>query len=123
VVLYMAAVFALSAQPRLPDVPGGLNDKQAHGITYGGLSVLAVRALAGGSLSAATPAAAAGGWAIATLYGVTDEWHQSFVDGRTADVMDFAADSAGAAVGAAALWSWGIILRLRRDRRRPARPS
>jgi VanZ family protein len=35
---------------------------------------------------------------FATLYAVTDEFHQWFVPGRHADVWDVAADAAGALV-------------------------
>ncbi len=34
--------------------------------------------------------------AIATLYGLSDEFHQSFVPGRSPDVLDVLADSVGA---------------------------
>jgi VanZ like family len=33
---------------------------------------------------------------IASLYGITDEFHQSFVPGRSPDVLDWLADTAGA---------------------------
>jgi VanZ family protein len=33
-----------------------------------------------------------------SLYGVSDEWHQSFVEGRTSDSMDWLADTVGATV-------------------------
>ena len=33
---------------------------------------------------------------IASLYGITDEWHQSFIAGRDASVWDWAADTVGA---------------------------
>jgi len=31
-----------------------------------------------------------------SLYGASDEWHQSFVEGRSSDVMDWLADTSGA---------------------------
>ncbi len=34
-----------------------------------------------------------------TVYGVSDEWHQSFVAGRNADVADVVADLAGSVIG------------------------
>lgn len=39
---------------------------------------------------------------VASLYGVVDEVHQSFIVGRDANVMDWAADTAGAALVAVA---------------------
>jgi VanZ family protein len=36
---------------------------------------------------------------LCLLYGLTDEYHQSFVPGRTPDVMDLRNDTIGAAVG------------------------
>ena len=38
-----------------------------------------------------------------SFYGATDEWHQSFVPGRDADVRDLVADAVGAAL--ASPWS------------------
>lgn len=37
-------------------------------------------------------------WLLATLYGATDEFHQSFVPGRGAWIVDVGIDSAGAAL-------------------------
>ena len=34
-----------------------------------------------------------------SLYGLSDEWHQSFVAGRCADINDWFADSLGAVIG------------------------
>lgn len=45
--------------------------------------------------------------AIAVLFAVTDEWHQSFVPSRQGQVTDVLFDSAGAAFGMLALWGWG----------------
>lgn len=33
-----------------------------------------------------------------SLYGLTDEWHQSFVPGRDADILDWFADTLGATI-------------------------
>jgi len=41
-------------------------------------------------------------WALATLYAVGDEWHQSFVPSRSASGLDVSIDSFGAICGA--LW-------------------
>ena len=38
-----------------------------------------------------------------SLYGASDEFHQSFVPGRTPDVVDWATDTIGAGVGIAAI--------------------
>jgi hypothetical protein len=39
------------------------------------------------------------GIVLATLYGLSDEWHQSFVPARTADAADLLADFCGSIVG------------------------
>jgi hypothetical protein len=44
-------------------------------------------------------ARAIGACAIASAYGVLDEWHQSFVPGRYASLTDVALDVAGAVLG------------------------
>ncbi|MFR7493389.1 MAG: VanZ family protein [Adlercreutzia sp.] len=40
--------------------------------------------------------------ALASLYAVTDEFHQSFVPGRVCDPADWLTDTLGAALGASA---------------------
>lgn len=75
-------------------------DKLVHLGVYGVLGALAARGLAGvghGPRRAFWVALAAAG-----LFGAVDEWHQSFVPGREPDPRDWAADAAGAALGAAA---------------------
>ena len=42
---------------------------------------------------------------IASLYGVTDEFHQSFVPGRLCDPADWLTDTLGATTGALAAWA------------------
>jgi VanZ family protein len=110
VAAYMALIFGLSATPWLPEPPASLSflsDKVLHGILYGGLTVLLVRALAGGWRRSVTTGAAAAAMAIATLYGVTDEVHQHFVPPRSMDPSDVVADAVGAAAAAFGLYFAG----------------
>lgn len=51
--------------------------------------------------------------AIAALYSLTDEYHQSFVPGRTPSIVDCGIDTAGAALSTLIVWSWD---RLRKPR-------
>src|SRR5262245_44524557 len=97
----MLIIFWLSHEPVLPTPPGGLTDKQAHALVYGALAALWVRALSRARLDAVTLVRAVIAIAASGLYGVTDEWHQSFVPGRTSDVADLAADLVGAVCAAA----------------------
>lgn len=120
VAAYMAAIFLLSAQPQLPSLPSQVSDKHVHAATYAGLAALACRAMAGGAMAGLTARAAVGAWAVAVAYGATDEYHQSWVPGRTPDLGDWLADAAGAAGAAAACWAWGIISRSRRVRTSPS---
>ena len=108
VAAYMVLIFILSSRTD-PPLPSQLSDTQGHSIGYMGLTVTIGRAIAGGVAPGATLRTAAWAWAIAVAYAATDEWHQSFVPGRTADVGDWFADAAGAMAGAGACWAWGII--------------
>jgi VanZ family protein len=111
----MAAIFAGSSLPHVPRPPAGFTDKDVHLVIYAGLAAVLVRALAGGSWRGLTLRRALGAAIIATMYGVLDEFHQRLVPGRSFEIMDMAADAAGAALAAGALWTWGII--------RPRNPS
>ncbi len=39
-----------------------------------------------------------------SLYGISDEWHQSFVEGRSPDIVDWLADSSGAGLAVFSLY-------------------
>lgn len=111
VAAYMLAIFSASAGPG-PDLPPVRNiDKVLHAGAYAVLAWLAAWALTRGRLRSATGGVLVTAWAIAAAYGATDELHQLFVPGRQSDVLDFAADAVGAAVGVGAVWAWGIIAR------------
>jgi VanZ family protein len=103
--LQMALIFIASSIPNLTDLPGHMSDKVGHGIGYGLLGLALLRALAGARFSGVTLRAVLLTVVCATAYGVSDEFHQTFVPGRTADVHDVAADGIGAAVAAAGAWA------------------
>lgn len=116
VVAYMSLVFTLSAMPSPPS-PVQVNDKVEHFVFYGGLALVALRATAGGRVSGVTRRALLAAWAIATIYGATDEFHQWFVPGRSAEVADWIADTLGAATAMAVAMQGAILLRSRRATR------
>lgn len=92
---YAGLIFFLSSQSTLP-VPEGIwnFDKAIHCAEYGGFAFLIARALRPHARAAVIAVI------LATLYGVSDELHQSFVPGRSSDVFDVLADGVGAALGA-----------------------
>ena len=108
-ILWFALIFVLSSQPSLPS-PGQISDKQAHAFTYGVLAVLCLMGLTGWRWRRVAGASLLGAFVIAVLYGVSDEFHQSFVPGRTPDVADVLADAAGAALALTAAWGWAILV-------------
>jgi len=95
-ILLMGLIFFLSAQP---DLNSGLGTwdtvlrKLAHMAEFGVLWLLWWRALGHGDR--AVPAA------IAIGYAITDEIHQSFVDGRHAAIQDVLIDGAGVLIAIA----------------------
>lgn len=102
---YMVFIFSLSSVAKTPALPGQ-SDKMLHGVLYAGLAVLVTRAIAGGwsaPMSAATVVLTV---AVCGLYGVSDEYHQSFVPPRQPDARDVVADTIGATTGALACLVW-----------------
>jgi VanZ like family len=96
----MGIIFVFSAQPSLDSGLGWIDDvgrKVVHFVQYAVLCLLWWRAL---RLRMPAGRAALAGFLIASLYAVSDEVHQSFVEGRHATPADWAIDSAGAALAA-----------------------
>jgi VanZ family protein len=112
----MAAIFYVSSLSH-PPLPAGIGDKSAHTAAYMLLAGLVVRALMGGLPARVNWVTALSALAITIAYGASDEFHQSFVPGRTADVLDWVADARGAVLGTAVCWLWGIIAALPRAER------
>lgn len=99
--LYCLMIFSASARPSLPGMDAFAHqDKLVHGLAYAVMGALFHRALKitlPPRFRGLTVALAVG---LATLYGLSDEFHQSFVPGRTAAADDLAADFLGSLVGA-----------------------
>jgi VanZ family protein len=108
VVLYMGIIFYMSSQPEVT-IPAALTDKSSHSLAYTFLGVLIVRARAGGLPARITARDAFVAVLLTTAYGVSDEIHQMYVPGRSADVYDLYADAIGGGIGAFCCWLWGII--------------
>jgi VanZ family protein len=103
ILAYAGMIYFLSSRSHLP-LPAvtGL-DKVAHFTEYALFGVLLSRALIG---FGARPAVAL--WVtvgLCLLYGASDEFHQRFVPGRSADVRDLAADVIGGTAGALTLYA------------------
>ncbi len=78
-------IFVLSSFSTLPSPPGGLSDyHDAHWPRTQDSAVLTARAL-GKGLRDISWRAVLGAIVIATLYGMSDEYHQLFVPGRSFD--------------------------------------
>jgi len=112
---YSLAIFIQSSLPSVDmgtDLPG--MDKLLHLAAYALMAVLACRAF--GTLPRLNSAIALflAGFTFTLLFGLSDEWHQSFVPYRTADVWDLAADGLGALLGAG-FASWRLRPRGSRD--------
>ena len=93
--------FSSLAHPGAP--PGGISDKAAPFLIYAALGGALIRALAGGHAARMDSSRAGMATLLGTLYGVSDEFHQWVVPPRTPEMLDLAADFAGALAGATAV--------------------
>ena len=94
--LWAGLIFALSSVPDLGTGLGGWDlvlRKLAHAAEFGVLGALLVRAL-----SAPWPA-----FLLGAAYAVSDEVHQSFVEGRMGSPLDVVIDAVGVGFGVV-LW-------------------
>lgn len=106
---WAVTIFFLSSQPALPS-PMGASDKQAHAVAYGILATVCLVGLTGARIDAIRPGRVVVAFVLAVLYGVSDEWHQSFVPGRSPEVADVIADATGALLALGLVWASAILL-------------
>ena len=92
--IVMASSRSRVASPEIADF-----DKVAHFFVYGLLATLVARNLpVRGRVWLAI--------LIVSVFGASDEWHQSFTPGRSATVADWVADTLGAGLAAAVYAGW-----------------
>ncbi|HET9659717.1 MAG TPA: VanZ family protein [Thermomicrobiales bacterium] len=101
--IVMAVIFGISSRSQLPDMDGGrdLQNVIGHFTVYAALGAtlaLLFRSMGWGILRSLAAAIV-----LATLYGVSDEFHQSFVPNRSVDSKDVLVDFLGATGGALAM--------------------
>jgi len=94
---YCGLIFLLSHQPSLPAPMLFLHqDKLIHATAYAVMAFLAWRVFFNTNQPRFMVALIS--IIFCSLYGVSDEFHQSFIDGRDADVWDWLADTIGASL-------------------------
>jgi len=105
---WCALIYYLSDQSVLP-LPHIFNmqDKLVHAAAYAALAWLFWHA---GRRFMPLALLALATVLFCSLYGLSDEWHQSFVEGRQADVYDWLADSLGALLLTLTLWKREVVL-------------
>jgi len=110
VIAWMALLFTLSAQSRVPQLAQPLLDvlikKAGHFTEYAILATLIWRALFW------RPRAWIAAWLLAMFYAGTDELHQRFVTARHSSIWDVVIDGCGAATALIIVW---LIRRNRHD--------
>ena len=106
--LYALAIFLLAGQ----SYPLGVKhlpflvDKAIHVLVYGAFSVVLFAALRHSRPRTPPLVLASMAAVIAVLYGLSDEYHQSFIPFRRTDAYDLAANAVGAVVAQGlVLWS------------------
>lgn len=113
--IFFASSQSTVAAPKITEI----DDKLAHFAVYGLLATLVCRIGSGWR-------AALCSLIVVSAFGATDEWHQSFVPGREADVGDWIADTLGAAIAVgfyAGCARYRRLLEMPIGTRRPAREA
>lgn len=117
--LVMGTLYFLSDQPGdtlyLPQVVG--IDKLAHAVAYGVLAATIIFAL-GGEHKERFRGVAIFTTLVCIFYGISDEFHQSFVPGRMPSSGDILADACGSLI-VSLLWAAWETKRRSRGGRRP----
>ena len=107
--LFCGAIFWQSAYPSLISEPlFPCDDKVMHLGAYTLMAVLAARWIRQEKQGLRLSMIRILAFVFTALYGMSDEIHQAFVPARSASVMDWLADVAGALLG---IWIYGWFLK------------
>ncbi|MDK2743173.1 MAG: VanZ family protein [Nitrospira sp. BO4] len=110
---YAAFIFYMSSQSHpeehLPSFIKLFSDKVIHVAAYAVLGALCYRALRSNRRDWWRQQAIPAAILLASLYGITDEIHQSFVPFRDSSWLDWLADTIGGTIGAIAMhWVFNL---------------
>ncbi len=106
-IAYWALIFTGTHLPSVPMPEVPYIDKVQHFVAFLGLAFLLAWAIPTSGRNPRTKMALA--FLVAVCYGVVDEWTQQWV-GRTSDLKDLAADSAGAFTGVIVYYiAWRLL--------------
>jgi len=86
-------------------LPETFSDKFWHVLEYAILGFLLVRALDHAGIKFSQSQIFTIAVVLTFSYGLSDEWHQMFVEGRTASIWDALADGLGGIIGSWAYYS------------------
>lgn len=110
---YAAAIFLVSSKDtsRVPLFPHV--DKVIHGIEFGILCTLICWSISSAHFSAKSIYKIALPILLTSIYGATDEFHQSFTPHRSVEFLDWVADTTGATIAG---FTWQALSNRRRGK-------
>lgn len=110
---WAVVIFILSSIPNPPGAQGTeWRSIAGHLVEYFVLAFLLCKVLEAWRPGLSAPVLVAAAWTLAVAYGISDEFHQSFVPRRDASIFDVMVDAIGALGGVSA---WLLVLRTRRQ--------
>jgi VanZ family protein len=118
-IAYMGLIFYVSSGPIWTPLAQRVPDYLLHGAAYAALYVLLFWAVHAGLEVQPGRGGVGLPLALTVLYGLSDEFHQSFVPTREPSAQDFAADATGGLVAMAALLGMSRWISLYRRRSAP----
>lgn len=110
---WAALIFILSSIPNPPGAQGTeWRSIAGHLVEYFVLAFLLCKVFEAWRPGLSAPLLVLAAWALAVAYGLSDEFHQSFVPRRDASAFDVMVDAIGALGGVGA---WALLSRTRKQ--------